>query len=125
MNLLDEKSLTKIVENVKARLWKGFVTFGLVSAEVLAVFIIVRLIKLIIYGFVLLYLRMWHSSFSRNMEFRLLLFLFLGKPVKTRQGEQNEEEQQFKTLSMTEDLQLKSPKTIALPQSASQYQWMK
>jgi len=41
------------------------------------------------------------------------------------QGDKNEEEQQFETLSMTEDPRLKSPsspKNHRCPQSAPQYQ---
>lgn len=47
-NLLDEKSLEKIAESAGARLWKGFVTFGSASAGILAIFLILRLIKLVI-----------------------------------------------------------------------------
>jgi len=64
MNLLDEKSLDKIEESAKTRLWRrtgrapeGSLIFGLVNASVLTVFIIIWLIKLIIdiiiYGYVL------------------------------------------------------------------------
>jgi len=49
MNLLDERSLDKIAESAGIHHnWKDFITFGSASAGVLAVFIIVRLIKLII-----------------------------------------------------------------------------
>jgi len=48
MNLPDDKSLDKVAENAGTCLWKGFVTFGSTSVGVLAIFIIVRLIKLII-----------------------------------------------------------------------------
>lgn len=40
--------MEKIAENAGARLWRGFVTFGSASAGVLAIFILVRLIKLIV-----------------------------------------------------------------------------
>ncbi|KAH0946869.1 hypothetical protein HN011_011953 [Eciton burchellii] len=42
INLLDEKSLDKIAESAGARIWKGFITFGSVSAGVLVVFIILQ-----------------------------------------------------------------------------------
>lgn len=48
LNLLDEKSLEKIAESAGARLWQGFITFGSASAGVLAIFILIRLIKLIV-----------------------------------------------------------------------------
>ncbi|KYN20692.1 hypothetical protein ALC57_06951 [Trachymyrmex cornetzi] len=48
MNLLDEKSLEKIAESAGQRVWQGFITFGSASAGVFAIFLIVRLVKLII-----------------------------------------------------------------------------
>jgi len=48
MNLLDEKSLEKIAESAGARIWQGFMTFGSASAGVLAIFFLIRLIKLIV-----------------------------------------------------------------------------
>lgn len=47
-NLLDEESLNKIAESAGEKVWKGFITFGSASAGVLAIFIVVRVIKLII-----------------------------------------------------------------------------
>lgn len=47
-NLLDEQSLDRIAEGAGRRLWKGFISFGSASAGVLAIFVIVRSIKLII-----------------------------------------------------------------------------
>ncbi|KYQ47072.1 hypothetical protein ALC60_13914 [Trachymyrmex zeteki] len=47
-NLLDEDSINRIAKSAGAKLWAGFITFGSASAGVLAVFIIVRLVKLII-----------------------------------------------------------------------------
>jgi len=46
LNLLDEKLLDKIAESAGVHLWKGFVTFA--SAGILAIFIIVRFIKLLV-----------------------------------------------------------------------------
>lgn len=48
MNFLDEKTLDKIAESAGARLWRGFVTFGSASAGVLAIFLLIRLAKLIV-----------------------------------------------------------------------------
>jgi len=48
VNLLDEESLNRIAESAGERLWKGFITFGSASAGVLAIFIIIRVTKLII-----------------------------------------------------------------------------
>ncbi|KYN22230.1 hypothetical protein ALC57_05377 [Trachymyrmex cornetzi] len=48
INLLDEASINKIAESAGKRVWRGFVTFGSASAGVLAIFIIIRVIKLII-----------------------------------------------------------------------------
>lgn len=48
INLLDEESLSKIAESTGKRVWKGFITFGSASAGVLAIFIIIRVVKLII-----------------------------------------------------------------------------
>ncbi|KYQ54168.1 hypothetical protein ALC60_12379 [Trachymyrmex zeteki] len=47
-NLLDEDSINRIAESSGAKLWAGFITFGFASAGILAVFIIIRVIKLII-----------------------------------------------------------------------------
>jgi len=47
-NLLDEESLNQIAESAGARLWKTFVTFGSASAGVLAIFMIMKFVKLII-----------------------------------------------------------------------------
>lgn len=46
--LLDEKTLTKIVESTTSKVWSGFITFGSATAGVLGIFIVVRLIKIII-----------------------------------------------------------------------------
>lgn len=47
-NLLDEKTLKKIVESTTERVWSGFITFGSASAGILGIFIIIRIIKLVI-----------------------------------------------------------------------------
>jgi len=80
MNLLDEQSLDKIAENVGTRLWKGFVTFGSASAGVLAVFIIVRFIKLIIDTIIHGYALSTDAAFiSYPQYFVIHLLLHLGK----------------------------------------------
>lgn len=48
LNLLDEGSLERIAESAGARAWRGFVTFGSASAGVLAIFVILRITKLVI-----------------------------------------------------------------------------
>lgn len=48
LNLLDEGSLERIAESAGEKAWKGFVTFGSASAGVLAIFIIIRVAKLLI-----------------------------------------------------------------------------
>lgn len=47
-NLLDESTLDRIAEGAGRKLWKGFVSFGSVSAGILAIFVIIRGTKLII-----------------------------------------------------------------------------
>ncbi|KYQ53829.1 hypothetical protein ALC60_05453 [Trachymyrmex zeteki] len=48
INLLDENSINRIAESAGAKLWRSFVTFGSASTGVLAIFIIIRVVKLII-----------------------------------------------------------------------------
>ncbi|XP_070167759.1 uncharacterized protein [Polyergus mexicanus] len=56
INLFDEKMLDQIAEsagmggiyNIWTRLWKGFITFGSASAGILAIFMVIRLAKLIV-----------------------------------------------------------------------------
>ena len=47
-NLFDERSLERIAESAGTRLWQGFITFGSASAGVIAIFLIIKLIKLIV-----------------------------------------------------------------------------
>ena len=47
-NLFDERSLERIAESAGTRLWQGFITFGSASAGVMAIFLIIKLIKLIV-----------------------------------------------------------------------------
>ncbi|KYQ60585.1 hypothetical protein ALC60_00358 [Trachymyrmex zeteki] len=48
INLLDENSINRIAESAGAILWRSFVTFGSASAGLLAIFIIIRVVKLVI-----------------------------------------------------------------------------
>lgn len=48
LNLLDEEALNKIAESAGERIWKGFISFGSASAGILAIFLIIRVAKLII-----------------------------------------------------------------------------
>ena len=52
LNLLDEESLDRIAESAGKRIWNGFMSFGSASAGVLAIFVVVRIIKLIIDTFI-------------------------------------------------------------------------
>jgi len=96
INLLVEKSLDKIAENTGTCLWKGFVSFRSASAGILAIFIIIRLIKLIIdtiiHGYALPHLQIRHSSSVAVWSSIIQFFLHLGKPIKAEQGDENEEE---------------------------------
>jgi len=55
MNLLDEQSLDKIADSAGTHLWRGFIMIGSASTAVLAVFIIVRLMKLIVHTIIHVY----------------------------------------------------------------------
>jgi len=48
LNLLDEDSLNRIAENAGQRIWKALITFGSASAGILALFVILRIVKLVI-----------------------------------------------------------------------------
>ena len=48
LNLLDEGSLERIAESAGEKAWRGFITFGSASAGVLAIFVIIRVVKLVI-----------------------------------------------------------------------------
>jgi len=99
MNLLDEQSLDKIVESAGTHLWKGFITFRSASAGILAgiVFIIVRLIKLIIvtiiHGYALhsISIRCGIHPVAAIWSSVIHLFFHLGKPIKTKQGDEEEQ----------------------------------
>jgi len=97
MNFPDEKSLDKIAGSAETHLWKGFVTFGSASADVIAVSIIVWLIKLIIDAIIHRYAL--HSIYGCDIHLLAAIWnsvtyflLHFGKPIKTGQGDRNEEE---------------------------------
>ncbi|KAH0947433.1 hypothetical protein HN011_000960 [Eciton burchellii] len=107
MNILDEKSLDKMAKSAEARLWKCCVTFGSASADILAVFIIAPLIKLIIdtiiHGHAL------HSIYGCDIYLLITvwssvdyLLFHLGKSIKTGQTNQNKEHQEIETCSTEE-----------------------
>jgi len=98
MNLFDDQTLEKIAESAGARLWRGFMTFGSASAGVLAIFILIRLIKLIvdtiIHGYAL------HSVYGWSLHLigavwssvtHLLLHLARPTPRKLQQEKRDEE----------------------------------
>jgi len=88
LNLLDEQSLNKIAENTGQRLWQGFVTFGSASAGVLAIFVIIRVVKLvvdtIIHGYTLHSIYGWSLHLLGALWSSVTsLLLHLGRPTST------------------------------------------
>lgn len=51
-NLLDEEALTKIAEGTMSRIWSSFIEFGSISAGIITIVIILRLIKAIVDAFI-------------------------------------------------------------------------
>lgn len=87
-NLLDEQSLERIAEGAGRKLWRGFISFGSASAGVLAIFVIVRSIKLIIdtviHGYALHSIYGWSIHLLGAVWSSVTnLLLHLGKPVRT------------------------------------------
>jgi len=98
LNLLDEKSLDKIAESAGARLWKGFGTFESASADILAIFIIVRFIKLLVDTIIRLtfHLRMRYPPISSSME---LTYILTPPPRQTDgRGKTRGPEREFATI---------------------------
>lgn len=88
LNLLDEQALDHIAESAGKRLWRGFTIFGSASAGVLAIFIIIRLIKLIIdtilHGYALHSIYGWSLHLLGAVWSSVThLLLHLGRPSKT------------------------------------------
>lgn len=94
-NLLDEQSLERIAESAGRRLWNGFVSFGSASAGVLAIFIIIRSIKLIIdtiiHGYALHSIYGWSIHLIGAVWSSVTnLLLHLGKPPRTEPAPRRE-----------------------------------
>jgi hypothetical protein len=112
MNLLDEKILDKIAEYARTPLERlGYIQIS--HRVVLAIFINAQFIKpIIIHRYAL------HSTYGCGIHVLVAiwssashLLLHLDKPIKARQRNQHEEQQQFEILPMTEEPQPKSPST--------------
>lgn len=85
-NLLDEQSLERIAEGTGRKLWTGFISFGSASAGVLAIFVIVRAVKLIIdtiiHGYALHSIYGWSIHLIGAIWSSVTnLLLHLGKPA--------------------------------------------
>lgn len=94
-NLLDEQSLERIAESAGRRLWNGFVSFGSASAGVLAIFIIIRAIKLIIdtiiHGYALHSIYGWSIHLIGAVWSSVTnLLLHLGKPPRAEPAPRRE-----------------------------------
>lgn len=86
-NLLDEQSLDRIAEGAGRKLWRGFISFGSASAGVLAIFVIMRAIKLIIdtiiHGYALHSIYGWSIHLIGAVWSSVTnLLLHLGRPMK-------------------------------------------
>lgn len=85
-NLLDEQSLDRIAEGAGRKLWRSFVSFGSASAGVLAIFVIIRSIKLIIdtiiHGYALHSIYGWSLHLLGAIWSSLTnLLLHMGRPT--------------------------------------------
>lgn len=94
-NLLDEQSLDRIAEGAGRRLWQGFVSFGSASAGVLAIFVIVKTIKLIIdtviHGYALHSIYGWSIHLVGAIWTSVTnLLLHLGKPQRAAETPRRE-----------------------------------
>lgn len=88
-NLLDESTLDRIAEGAGRKLWKGFISFGSASAGVLAIFVIIRSIKLIIdtviHGYALHSIYGWSIHLLGAVWSSVTnLLLHLGQPARMR-----------------------------------------
>lgn len=86
-NLLDESTLDRIAEGAGRKLWRGFISFGSVSAGVLAIFVIIRGIKLIIdtliHGYALHSIYGWSIHLLGAVWSSVTnLLLHLGRPTR-------------------------------------------
>jgi len=101
-NLLDEQSLERIAESTGRRLWKGFITFGSASAGIMAIFIIIRVIKLIvdtiIHGYALHTVYGWSIHLLGALWSSVAnLLLHLGRPQRREQQQTEQEYLQLKS----------------------------
>jgi hypothetical protein len=48
LGIMDENTLTTIAKNTASKLWNGFIEFGTISAAILGIFIILKIIKTIV-----------------------------------------------------------------------------
>lgn len=91
LNLLDEGSLERIAESAGEKAWKGFITFGSASAGVLAIFIIIRVAKLIIdtaiHGYAL------HSVYGWSVHLLGAVWSSVTHLLLHLGGQQNEKDQ--------------------------------
>lgn len=86
-NLLDEPTLDRIAEGAGRKLWQGFISFGSASAGVLAIFVIIRTIKLVIdtaiHGYALHSIYGWSIHLLGAIWSSVTnLLLHLGKPAQ-------------------------------------------
>ncbi|XP_070168029.1 uncharacterized protein [Polyergus mexicanus] len=125
INLFDEKTLDQIAESAGMRLWKGFITFGSASAGILAIFMVIRLAKLIvdtiIHGYALHSIYGWSLHLLGAIWTSVTnLLLYMGTPNKRsdRGNDGNQRPNQIPptdkelspmTLSTTENLHPKPP----------------
>lgn len=86
-NLLDEPTLDRIAEGAGRKLWQSFISFGSASAGVLAIFVIIRTIKLVIdttiHGYALHSIYGWSIHLLGAIWSSVTnLLLHLGKPAQ-------------------------------------------
>lgn len=98
-NIMDEDTLNKLTESAAKKVWNGFITFGSASAGILAVFIIIRLVKIIfdtlLQGYAL------HSVYGCGIQLLGAIFtsltqllLHFAKSSNNKRAEENTEKQE-------------------------------
>ncbi|XP_070517512.1 uncharacterized protein [Cardiocondyla obscurior] len=104
IGLLDEATLDHIAENTGRRIWKGFMSFGSASAGILAIFLIIRFVKLcmdtIIHGYVLHTVYGWslHLLGALWSSVTHLLLHLGGKPTREREPDIPKEDKPHSTI---------------------------
>ncbi|KAM0736910.1 hypothetical protein ACS0PU_000003 [Formica fusca] len=116
INLFDEKTLDQIAESAGMRLWKGFMTFGSASAGILAIFMIVRLAKLIvdtiIHGYALHSIYGWSLHLLGAIWTSVTnLLLYMGTPSRRNDGGNGGNERPNQIPPPTEELSPITPST--------------